>query len=47
VLSAKRSSSKPDRGMVRTRFEVLNQRDEVVMHVTAMNLLRCRPESVA
>jgi len=42
VLSAQRSRSKPDRGMVRTSIETLNQRDEVVMSMTAMNLFRCR-----
>lgn len=42
VLEANRSRSKPDRGMVRTRVETLNQNGEVVMSVTAMNLLKCR-----
>ena len=42
VLSAARSRTKPDRGMVRSLIEVLNQRAEVVMRVTAMNLLRCK-----
>ena len=47
VLEARRSRSKPDRGIVHTRFEVLNQRGEVVMSVKAMNMLRARePESV-
>ena len=47
VLEARRSRSKPDRGIVYTRFEVLNQRGEVVMSVKAMNMLRARePESV-
>lgn len=39
VLSADPSRSKPDRGMVRTLIEGLNQHDEVVMSVTAMNLI--------
>jgi acyl dehydratase len=43
VLSADRSRSKPDRGMVRSRIDVLNQRGVVVMHMTAMNLLMCKP----
>jgi acyl dehydratase len=43
VLEAKRSQSKPDRGMVRTLIEVLNQNDIVVMTVKPMNLMRCRP----
>jgi acyl dehydratase len=42
VLTAERSRSKPDRGMVHTGIEVLNQRGEVVMSLRAMNLMRCR-----
>lgn len=42
VLSAERSRSKPDRGMVRTGVEVLNQNGEVVMSLRAMNILACR-----
>ena len=42
VLEATRSRSKPDRGLVRTLVEVLNQRGEVVMSLKAMNLIRCR-----
>jgi acyl dehydratase len=42
VLEANRSRSKPDRGMVRSLVEVLNQKDEVVMSFRPMNLLRCR-----
>jgi acyl dehydratase len=42
VVEANRSRSKPDRGLVRSSIEVLNQRGEVVMSVKAMNLLRCR-----
>src|SRR5262249_5641228 len=47
VVSAKRSSKKPDRGMVRSYVEVSNQRAEVVMHVTLMNLLRCADSASA
>jgi acyl dehydratase len=43
VLEAVRSRSKPDRGMIRTLIEVLNQNDAMVMSLKAMNLLRCRP----
>jgi acyl dehydratase len=43
VLEATRSRSKPDRGMLRTLTEVLNQNGEVVMSLKPMNLLRCRP----
>ena len=42
VLDARRSRSKPDRGLVRTSIEALNQDDEVVMTLIAMNLFRCR-----
>lgn len=42
ILEANRSRSKPDRGMVRTQIEVLNQLDEVVMSLKAMNILACR-----
>ena len=42
VLDAKRSRSKPDRGIVQTSIEVLNQRGEIVATVKAINLLRCR-----
>lgn len=42
VLEARRSRSKPDRGLIRSRFEVVNQDGEIVMTLTAMNLMRCR-----
>ena len=42
VLEATRSRSRPDRGMVRTLVEVLNQKGEIVMSLKPMNLLRCR-----
>jgi acyl dehydratase len=45
VLEARRSRSKPDRGMVRTEIEVLNQDREVVMSLKAINLLLCRDAS--
>jgi acyl dehydratase len=43
VLEATRSRSRPDRGMVRTLVEVLNQNGEIVMSLKPMNLLRSRP----
>jgi acyl dehydratase len=43
VLAANRSRTKPDRGMVTSLIEVLDQNGEVVMHMTAMNLFRCQP----
>jgi acyl dehydratase len=42
VLETTRSRSRPDRGMVRTLVEVLNQNREIVMSLKPMNLLRCR-----
>jgi len=42
VLEARRSRSKPDRGLVRTRIETVNQDDAVVMSMVAMNLFLCR-----
>ena len=42
VLEARRSRSKPDRGIVRTLIEVLNQHGDVVMSLKALNILRCR-----
>ena len=42
VTEARRSRSKPDRGMVQTANEVVNQRGEVVMTVKTMTLMRCR-----
>ncbi len=42
VLETRRSRTKPDRGIVRSLIEVLNQKDEVVMSMRALNLMRCR-----
>jgi len=42
VVEANRSRSKPDRGLVRSAVEVLNQDQEVVMSLKAMNILGCR-----
>ena len=43
VAEARRSRSKPDRGIVRSAVEVLNQRGEVVMTTAALNFILCRP----
>jgi acyl dehydratase len=45
VLETTRSRSKPDRGVVRTLVETLNQNGEVAMSVKAMTLVRCRTVS--
>jgi acyl dehydratase len=42
VIEARRSNSKPDRGIVRSFIEVLNQNREVVLSMSALNLLLCR-----
>jgi acyl dehydratase len=43
-LEARVSRSKPDRGVVRFRAAVLNQRDEVVLSFVNLTMMRCRPE---
>jgi acyl dehydratase len=47
VRDARRSRSKPDRGLVHTLIEVKNQHGTVVMSMLAMNLLRCRVAAAA
>jgi acyl dehydratase len=47
VLEARRSRSKPDRGLVTTLVEGLNQRGEVVLSFKAMNLFLCRATPAA
>ena len=42
VLETAPSRSRPDRGMVRTLVEVLNQRDEAVMSLKPMNIIARR-----
>jgi len=42
VIEARRSESRPDRGMVRIQIEVLNDKEVVVMSVKAMTLVRAR-----
>ena len=42
VLRARRSLSKPDRGLVTTFIEVFNQDGDAVMTMKGMNLLRVR-----
>ena len=45
VIEATRSRSKPDRGILRTLVEVLNQDAEVVMSLKPMNIIACRSGS--
>ena len=43
ILEVRASRSKPDRGIVRYRMEVLNQRDEVVMTMLSAAIVRREP----
>src|SRR6266566_4617697 len=44
VLEARPSNSRPDWGIVRSKGEVLNQNDEVVMDVEAVNFFGRKPD---
>jgi acyl dehydratase len=43
VVEARRSASRPDRGIVKTAIEAVNQDGQTVMSATATNFLRARP----
>jgi acyl dehydratase len=43
ILEARPSRSHPEQGVVKSRTEVLNQRDEVVMSLLPISLIRRRP----
>ena len=43
VEEARLSRGKPDRGLVITRVEMVDQAGSVVLRLRAMNLVRCRP----
>jgi len=43
ILEAKASRSRPDRGIVRSRGEMVNQHGEIVMDVEAVNFFGRRP----
>ena len=45
VQETKRSRSKPDRGIVHSLIEVMNQNREVVMSMKAVNFFFCRQKS--
>lgn len=45
VEEARISRSKPDRGLVRTRVELVNDTGDVVLRLIAMNLILTRPAS--
>ncbi len=42
VVESRRSQSRPDRGVVHTFIEVLNQHREVVLSMKAVNMIACR-----
>jgi acyl dehydratase len=43
VLETRRSTSRPDRGIIRLQQEALNQHDEVVLSMRGMGMYKCRP----
>jgi acyl dehydratase len=43
VVESRRSLSKPDRGIIKTLAEAVNQDGRTVMRLTAINFLRVRP----
>ena len=42
VLKARRSNSKPDRGLIHTSAEIFNQDGAMVMSMKAVNVVACR-----
>ncbi len=46
ILETRRSESRPDRGIVRTFIEVLNQKREVVMSMQMINFVRARAHAL-
>lgn len=44
ALEARRSQSKPDRGILKTLIEAENQDGQTVMRATSINFLRVRPD---
>lgn len=47
ITAARRSRSRPDRGLVHSFVEVLNEAGEPVLTMRPMNFIRCRAESLA
>jgi len=47
ILEARRSRTKPDRGLLHCFVEVFNQDGEVVLTMKPMNLVRCRAPAPA
>jgi len=46
IVEAHPSRSKPDRGTIKSKWEVLNQNDELVMTMEGMGMYRRRPSEV-
>ena len=47
VAEKRESGSKPDMGIIRSKVEVLNQRDEIVLHFMISTLVMKRPENAS
>ena len=47
IIEARRSRSRPDRGLITSFVEVLNQAGDPVLTMRPMNFIRCRSESLA
>ncbi|WP_213816673.1 MaoC family dehydratase [Glaciihabitans sp. dw_435] len=45
VVAARPSASKPDRGLLHTAIELMNQSGDIVMSQTMLNLVRRRPRT--
>ncbi|MDP6428316.1 MAG: MaoC family dehydratase [Rhodospirillales bacterium] len=43
ILETRRSASKPDRGIVKSLIEVINQDDQLVMDIQGVNIIACDP----
>jgi acyl dehydratase len=43
VLEVRKSASRPDAGIATSRFDLFNQRDELVFTMRMTQLLKCRP----
>jgi acyl dehydratase len=44
VIEARRSRSRPNRGLVKTRNQIINQRGEVVINYTPLRMVKCKRE---
>jgi acyl dehydratase len=47
TMEARKSASKPDRGIIKSRWEVSNQHGELVMSMEGLGMFRCRPAEAA